>query len=178
MPMVQTGFSLNSAGVVFDMAVNGSVTQQEFSVTCPADIAWLVHTIEIIAVDDGIQPGRFLGQATLTNGINLITHNGDPASPEFDFLAATLPDGAMKKTEDLLAGAFSEFNLFETPGGAVDDMIHAQLHSGIVSSAAVPLTRLLPGEHISFLINDDLSTVTSFRAKAIVIPVPLRHGGT
>lgn len=176
MPMVQTGFSLNGDETNFEMAVDGT-TPKEFNVVCPADVRWIIHSIEMTCLDAAIVPANFLGEASaLTNGLNLQIHNAD-STVVFDFLVGTLPGGSLKTTADLIAGFGTEFTLLDTPGGSADDMLLIHAHSyELVGGAA--FGSLTPGQHLVWVVNDDLTGVTSIRAKCAVDQVPLRHGDT
>ena len=62
--------SLDGLGVDFEMAVNGSVTEQIYRVNAKVDSAIFIQEIRFYGQGNGIQFGKFLNlNSTLTNGI-------------------------------------------------------------------------------------------------------------
>ena len=63
--------TLDNDGTTKDMAVNGSVTPQEFSISAIDDYDLLINEIIITGTDSLVKPEKFLNENELSNGIVL-----------------------------------------------------------------------------------------------------------
>lgn len=154
---IQAEFELDDFPDIRNMAVDGSVTSKFFAVTAgPSPVAF--HTFMILVRSDTNQvfPETFGDLGPLPKGIQLAVRDPDRN------ILGTAPTTPVRDNADwyLLGPEYVNYDLGFGPhmGSIVAIQVRTQPSEDAIA--------LLPGFSLGFLIQDDLSMLTEFRAVA------------
>lgn len=146
-------FTLDGLGVSSDMAVDGSVTMQEFRVIVPPDQRLLVKQLKLHLGDITIEPDEFGGlNDPLTNGLKIHFH--DVGGGYLFKLVDDIPITTNMEFEHL--GAVEYMNT-----GTNQDVLRVTLDFAAVFGF---MPQMRPLQYVAIHVRDDLSGLDHFEA--------------
>jgi hypothetical protein len=137
----------NTVGGTVEMNVDGSITPVKFRFT-ESTRRIALHRINVYGIGSSLGPHKFVGLAALTNGLTIKLHSGDDDSVILDYTA----DRTIK----------------------IDaDWVLVYIRWTLDKAGSPPVMRV--GDYVEITVNDNLSTITHFRAMAQGAPESDRH---
>lgn len=135
-----------------DMAVNGSVTRQEFHITPPTDTVWdVVRVIFHIEDDTAMDDGLFGGIAALTKGCVLLYRNGH-AKNIFN----------VKTNGEFAERTYDREYVAKPPAGTGHAMNIRRTFGGQEKNGVVIRLDGATGDELVMIIQDDLTGLSHF----------------
>jgi hypothetical protein len=153
--MAYLSYSLNGAGASVDMNVDGT-TPKSFRTVAPAARRLAVHRVIMHMADVNIEFDKFAGLgAVLTNGIGVSIRDADDVEL-LDFMGGD----PLVRTVDWSRLAGPDIGLIQTGIGGDPDVLI--MRWSLYRTGVIPI--LEPGEYMEFLIQDNLTGLSNFKA--------------